>query len=211
MSDEERRTVIVTTVVLLVASALRFGWEARPLPPVLPLEEIPEELIEETRNEVERRERMTTPLAPGERLDPNRAPDVELARLPGVGPALAARIIADREAHGPFRRPDDLLRVRGIGPATLERFQESLDVSEVPRGTAPSSRRDRSLPDRLSINRADANELEALPGIGPALADRIVANRESEGPFQNTSDLLRVSGIGPVTLERIRPMIRTGF
>ncbi len=54
----------------------------------------------------------------------------------------------------------------------------------------------------LRLNQATASELESLPGIGPALAARIVAHRESEGPFQAVGDLLEVSGIGEKTLER---------
>lgn len=80
MSDEERRAVVLTTTVLLLASLLRFGWEARPIPPILPQAEVPEELLRETRLAVERQERMNTPLASGELVDPNRGPDVELAR-----------------------------------------------------------------------------------------------------------------------------------
>jgi competence protein ComEA len=44
-----------------------------------------------------------------------------------------------------------------------------------------------------------------LPGIGETLARRIVASRETDGPFRNHTDVLRVQGIGPRTLERIRP------
>jgi predicted flap endonuclease-1-like 5' DNA nuclease len=52
-------------------------------------------------------------------LDINRAPEPELARLPGVGPALAARIVAAR----PFTDVDDLRRVKGVRPTTLERLR----------------------------------------------------------------------------------------
>jgi len=55
-------------------------------------------------------------------LDPNRASASELTSLPGIGPALAGRIVLDRERNGPFRAPEDLLRVKGIGPATMERI-----------------------------------------------------------------------------------------
>ncbi len=51
-------------------------------------------------------------------VDINHASAAELERLPRVGPALALRIIAWREAHGPFRTLEDLRHVRGIGPAT---------------------------------------------------------------------------------------------
>ncbi len=61
--------------------------------------------------------------------------------------------------------------------------------------------------EKININRASAEELEALPGIGPVLAARIVAYREEHGPFRSVEDLLRIPGIGPATLERIREMI----
>ena len=50
---------------------------------------------------------------------------------------------------------------------------------------------------RIAINRASARDLEALPGVGPALAKRIVEERERSGPFRSPRDLLRVKGIGP--------------
>lgn len=53
-------------------------------------------------------------------VDVNRATAVELDVLPGVGPATAAAIVAERERNGPFLAVDELSRVRGIGPAKLE-------------------------------------------------------------------------------------------
>jgi competence protein ComEA len=50
---------------------------------------------------------------------------------------------------------------------------------------------------RIAINRASARDLESLPGIGPALAKRIVEERERAGPYRSPRDLLRVHGIGP--------------
>lgn len=54
------------------------------------------------------------------RIDVNQAGAAELALLPEVGPSMAEAILADRARHGPFATVDDLRRVRGIGPATLE-------------------------------------------------------------------------------------------
>jgi len=56
----------------------------------------------------------------------NTAPAVELAQLPGLGPATAARIVEHRETHGPFASLDALLDVPGIGPATLARMKPHL-------------------------------------------------------------------------------------
>ena len=55
-------------------------------------------------------------------VDVNRAEWPELIQLPGVGPILAQKLIAEREAHGPFNGADDLRRVDGIGPRTLQRM-----------------------------------------------------------------------------------------
>lgn len=60
----------------------------------------------------------------------------------------------------------------------------------------------------LSLNLATAEELERLPGIGPVLARRIVEDRGRNGQYRRVEDLLRVKGIGPRTLERLRPHLR---
>lgn len=63
------------------------------------------------------------------------------------------------------------------------------------------------LPGRLNINTATASELELLPGIGPALAEAILAYRETEGPFTSTEQLVNVRGIGPSKLAEIEELI----
>jgi competence protein ComEA len=60
----------------------------------------------------------------------------------------------------------------------------------------------------INVNKATAAELELLPGIGPALAARIIDYRQARGPFRAIEDLTNVRGIGPKTLEKIRPRIR---
>ncbi len=56
------------------------------------------------------------------RVDLNRADTATLCLLPGIGPRLAEAVVLDREAAGPFESAQDLARVRGIGPRTLERL-----------------------------------------------------------------------------------------
>ena len=59
----------------------------------------------------------------------------------------------------------------------------------------------------LAINRATPAELTLLPGIGPALAGRIVDDREMHGSFASVEDLERVPGIGPATVRWIAPFV----
>lgn len=60
----------------------------------------------------------------------------------------------------------------------------------------------------VDINVADWPELMLLPGIGETLSKRIVDSRQKDGPFRDHEDLRRINGIGPKTLERIRPYLR---
>lgn len=64
-----------------------------------------------------------------------------------------------------------------------------------------------SLPAKININQASEQELQALRGIGPALAGRIVEYRRTVGPFERVDDLTQVKGIGPVMLSRLRDLI----
>ena len=69
------------------------------------------------------------PHSAGERgLDLNRASAAELDALPGIGPVLAARIVEQRERGGAFRRLEDLMAVRGVGPRLLERLRARVQV-----------------------------------------------------------------------------------
>lgn len=58
----------------------------------------------------------------------------------------------------------------------------------------------------INLNTAEAHELALLPGIGPRLAERIVAERRSNGPFRSIQDLERVRGIGPRLRARVTPL-----
>jgi len=64
--------------------------------------------------------------------------------------------------------------------------------------------------EKLNINSASADQLTALPGIGPAYAQRIVEYREKNGPFHRVEDILNVRGIGEKTFEKIRDRITIG-
>ncbi len=217
-------------LLLLALSLARWGWEEIRSSGEL-LVGVPDEgpvLLESARKVRGEETLRSAPLLPGEGVDPNRAGEDTLDRLPGVGPSTARALVRDRQENGPFLRAEDLLRVRGIGTATLERIRPFLDFSggvpmELRRGKGVEERRAGGTSSLLrshaadpptapglavvAVNRASLEELQSLPGIGPALAGRIVESRAKEGAFHRPEDLLRVPGIGPATLDRIRSRI----
>ncbi len=65
-------------------------------------------------------------------------------------------------------------------------------------------------PGPVDLNRASADELQQLPGIGPATAAAIVAHRDANGPFRSVDQLDDVRGIGPAKLEQLRPLVVVG-
>jgi competence protein ComEA len=63
---------------------------------------------------------------------------------------------------------------------------------------------------KLDLNAASAAQLEELPGIGPVLAGRIVADREANGPYSAVSDVTRVEGIGQGKLALFADLVTVG-
>lgn len=63
-----------------------------------------------------------------ERIDINTAPVEELQRLPGVGPTLASRIVEHRRRHGPFKRPQDVIIVRGMSAKLYRRIAHLIRI-----------------------------------------------------------------------------------
>jgi competence protein ComEA len=157
------------------------------------------------------------------RLDINQADLAQLRQLPEVGERLAERIIDYRRTYGPFRSIDELAYVTGIGRTKLARLKvwvcvdtESLDLADDDRPLSPSSKgkngsamaakqgKGETAP--VDLNEATSEQLQRVPGIGPATAARIIETRKKQ-PFRNVDDLRRVPGIGPKTLEKLRPFL----
>lgn len=147
-------------------------------------------------------------------VDLNRADKAELMQLPRISDKRAEAIIAERNRRGGFERADDLRKVDGIGPKTQRDLNPHVRLAggeqwlktdsdeppmRWPRKEAPTS--------IVDVNRADLLELQTLPAIGPVMAGRILAERE-KGPFRTVEDLRRVTGLGPKTLEKIRPFVK---
>jgi competence protein ComEA len=134
MSPGERSIVRRALAVVLAAAGVRVGSELR-RPADDPLARLPDsaEVLDSAAAGLAAEEaRRARPLSAGERLDANGASAVELDRLPGVGPALAARWVAHRDSHGGFAEADDLEAIAGVGPATVERLRPLLEFSVSP-------------------------------------------------------------------------------
>lgn len=208
----------------------------------------------------------------------NTASVSELVRLPGIGQTRAQAIVQDRDTNGPFRSIDDLSRVSGIGPATMNNLRPRITVGDgeaAPADAAPAAQPESAGPpsatpgrrprargvteldlssaaadapsrgadpspreaheeepapqaanppraasspaaaassnsDLININTAGQAGLTQLPAIGPAKARAILDYRESNGPFRDVEDLIRVPGIGPATMRNLRSLITVG-
>jgi len=172
--------------------------------------------------------RAERPLGPGETVDLDRAPVRDLTRLPRVGTGLARRIVADREARGPFGSLEGLDRVPGVGPGLLAQIAPHAAFSSGGRPaasgragaearlTGASGRREivwgepprspvgiSNANPRIDLNTADAAALDRLPGIGPAKARAIVEYRTAHGPFGSPEALAGVPGISPALARRL--------
>jgi competence protein ComEA len=134
----------------------------------------------------------------------------DLRGVHGIGEATLKRLQPwiRIEADSPEQEPDDEPTDE---PIRLSRKKPGALAGNVPPSSAPvvMSSGSKPLPaEPIDVNRASAEELQRLPGVGPVMAARIVAERQKK-PFASVEELRRVSGIGPKTLEKLRPYVRT--
>lgn len=127
-------------------------------------------------------------------------------RVPGLYELPAGARVADAlaAAGGPTRRAD----LDSVNLA--EPLSDGAKVVLARRGAVPAvlpGATPGAAPGPIDLNRASQAELETIPGIGPVKAAAIVARRAQAGPFTALEDLLEVDGIGPATLEAIRPYV----
>ena len=221
MTSSETRALKHAALLVLALGLLRTAAESVRSPVTTQGAEVADSsglavLLDESRGSRDEAQRRALPLGSDERIDPNTAGEEDLDRLPGVGPAMAGRILELRRDRGPFAGPQDLLLVRGVGPVTLARITPYLEWSAQPRlggadrPAGPARKTAVRRPLRLDLNRANQEDLESLPGVGPVIAERILRLRQELGRFREVDDLRSVRGIGPATIERIRSVVMIG-
>lgn len=135
---------------------------------------------------------------------PNRPVEISLPPTP----KLTGEIYISGQVNNPGLYPltsDDSLEavIRAAGGIT-DTANLSLLKLDVPGGGEAAENPEGQ---RININRAEAWLLEALPGIGETLAQRIVDYRRQNGPFRNSNQLLKVDGIGAATYEGIKDLV----
>lgn len=142
----------------------------------------------------------TAPVA-GAKIDPNTATAEQLQEIPGVGPAMAEKIISGR----PYASVDDLKNVPGIGEAKFAQMAPLMAIQGKPAPRPASSATTAAA--LINLNTATAEQLGTISGIGPATAAAIIAYRNANGPFRSVEDLDNVPRIGPALIAKIRDKV----
>jgi competence protein ComEA len=212
LTQAQKKGSLLLLGLLFLISGIRTWWEERP-PRQAP--RLPATWHSQLAN--------TAPKAAPDtlRLDLNVATAEELMQLPGIGPVLSERILRFRESLGGFRQVSQLRKVYGLSAETYERIESKLLLSpgSSPRKTPRQKVRKKPNkpasspispppPPTLDLNQADSASLEALPGIGPVLAKRILKYRSLIGHFVAVEQLQIVYGLSPENYQRMRPHLK---
>lgn len=157
-------------------------------------------------------------------LELNTANADALQQLPGIGPSMAEKILAYRDELGGYSYPEQLMDIPGIGEAKLNNLLPFISIdaalAKLPIAkplTQPQHFMESPEPDtalwpiklkpheKIEINAANVPQLQRLPGIGLAFAERIEGYRQRLGGFYSIAQLREVSGIGEAKYNSIVP------
>jgi competence protein ComEA len=145
-------------------------------------------------------------------VDINTATQAELEAIKGIGPVTAKKIIDNR----PYKSLTELKKA-GLSPKEVEAFKPSLTVTAAP-AAAPAAKKtaaptaakpgpeataQTAAVTPVDLNTADQKALETLPGVGPALAKRIIEAR----PFQSLDDLAKVKGLSKTKVAGLKDKV----
>lgn len=119
-----------------------------------------------------------------------------------VAMGVSMWMMARSHPRGPIAAIADERTLETV-PRTVDLDEQFPKIQEVV-GTTQGIRAEQHL---LDLNRASAGELEALPGIGAVLAQRVIAFRTSAGGFRTVEDLREVKGIGSKKFDRIKSLV----
>ncbi|WP_259464659.1 ComEA family DNA-binding protein [Streptomyces sp. TLI_171] len=190
----DRRAVLGLTVLLVLAIgyAVQHFWLGRPHPVPVPAIAVAESAAGA----------ITEGAAPVHPAGPSLVIDIAgKVQHPGLRTLPAGSRVADALTSAGGALP-------GVDTGTLNLARPLTDGEQIlvgidsPPGGAPGAPAG-----PVSLNRASAEQLDSLPGVGPALAQRILQYRLTHGPFQSLDDLRHVSGIGARKYEDLKPLL----
>jgi comEA protein len=123
-----------------------------------------------------------------------------------VAALLVGSVVYLHKARTPYFAPE--LKILEDGKwTTLDEHEQKTTLPELIEKTRTALKGTDQSDEQVNINTSTAHELTGLPGIGPALAKRIVEYRERSGGFKKPEHITRVSGIGPKKFEKLKDRI----
>jgi competence protein ComEA len=138
---------------------------------------------------------------------------VGLVTRPGLVTLASGSRVADAVAAAGGLRPEadpaslNLAAVVSVGQQIAVGVPGSSTAAGTAGGRGSAGRPGSGTAGKVDLNTATAGELDELPGIGPVLAQRIVAHRTAEGPFTSVDQLDDVPGIGPTIAEELADLV----
>ena len=138
---------------------------------------------------------------PSKKIDINRATPSQLVLINGIGEVLSKRIVKYRNAIGGFSQKSQLNKVYGLEPEVITRVWNHFYIGE--RNSIERANEEKPVTEIKDINKASADELKKVYGVGDKLSKRIVKYRESIGGFAVKEQLNDVFGLEPEVIQRI--------
>jgi competence protein ComEA len=139
-----------------------------------------------------------------ELVDLNKASEKELESLKGVGPATAKKIIENR----PYKSVDELSKA-GVSDKTIQDLKPFVTVGRPAPAAKPAKEKpaaaEKAKKELVDLNKASEKELDALKGIGPATAKKIIENR----PYKSVDELSK-AGLSDKTIQDLKPFVTVG-
>lgn len=193
MPDSGTRIQIAVVVAVMVLAVIGGVWYGGRDPDAVPVD-------------------LIAPVGEAEVSDVSEAPGLESVTVHVAGAVLRPGLVS---VATPARIADAIAAAGGaaasadLGAMNLAAVVADGDRIHVPeKGDSPVPPGEETASGEVDLNRATVVELQALPGIGPVIAARIVAHRTDNGPFAAIEDLLDVPGIGESRLAELRAAVR---
>ena len=193
MPDSGTRIQIAVVVAVMVLAVIGGVWYGGRAPDAVPVD-------------------VVAPIGEADVSDVSEAPGLESVTVHVAGAVLRPGLVS---VPTPARIADAIAAAGGaaaladLGAMNLAAMVADGDRIHVPeKGDSPVPSGEETVSGEVDLNRATVVELQALPGIGPVIAARIVAHRTDYGPFAAVEDLLDVPGIGETRLAELRPAVR---